>query len=257
MGIDKSMIRYFAVVGVACAATVLITIRVYSQPSSHAEFTAKVRVDHHRYPGGEYVKTEEVVKAYRQDGSSVQSRQLQAPDGRAVEQRTVRDLGAGREVVADGLTDSLTTYPLKPAQAAAQREADTSCRSAGGERKTILGFEAVLVTQDLPGPPDSVRRLESWRAPILGCFSLQEAYLMGSPGGAALTVVNESRVLEVKAGSPDPSLFAIPAGYTERSPSEVVQEYSRRYEAFKKPSACLECRSMSKQDEAYFHHQKR
>jgi hypothetical protein len=92
----------------------------------------------------------------------------------------------------------------------------------------IIGYEVVQVERPLAGPPGEDRKLRSWLAPALHCVALKEV-VSTAPAGSPLQQVNVREALEVTQEPPDPALFAIPAEYVERTPSEVVQEFGRRY----------------------------
>ncbi len=55
------------------------------------------------------------------------------------------------------------------------------------------------------------------------------AELVDLNDGSPLHVTNTYEITSVVVGKPDDSAFAIPTDYVERSPSEMLGEYSRRY----------------------------
>lgn len=246
----KNIVFMLSIVSVAATAS-LLTKNLLSQPSSVPNLTVKILHKFHRYPSGELVRTDETITARRSDGSTVECRWVKSPTGAIMEQRNVTDLAAGRIVVLDGLTDSMTTYPLTANQVAERRKIGTRCD--GEPAGEILGYAVVRVDKELPGQRDELQKLESWLAPQLNCTPLKEVYYVG-PAAGPVQVVNIREVIEVTLATPASSLFVIPSGYSERSPSEVVQEFDRRYQASVAAPVCATCRQMSASDEAYQKH---
>jgi hypothetical protein len=114
----------------------------------------------------------------------------------------------------------------------------------------VLGYDVKLLERDLlaPGPGGKKISVESWRAPALNCYPLREKLFLGDGNEKIVTHVRE--VISVMPGEPDATLFQIPAGWTERSPSQVYAEFERRYPAYARgiPPVAVE------QDKAYNHH---
>ncbi|MCW5980709.1 MAG: hypothetical protein KIT09_21695 [Bryobacteraceae bacterium] len=185
-------------------------------------------------PDGSVGMRMESTMAVREDGSRATVSAVQAPDGAWRELRSITDTIAGRKTDVDGITESTTTYELTAGELAQARNAARACSEAGGERGRALGFEVVKITEDLA--QGSLARIENWLAPELDCYALRsKAYVRSADGSLRLTQEMQARWVQV--GAPDESLFAIPANYTERSPSAVARELERRFPGL----ACADC----------------
>lgn len=161
-----------------------------------------------------YGMSEDRIGAVRSDGSKVEVRRLTSPAGNVVEQRTISDLAFLRRTTIDGLTQSFTTYKLDPKTTSPP----SSCSNeTGAPHSSLLGYDVVNDKSMLPGPADgSSRFVETWRTPTLDCLALDERFTQIAADGTTY-VTNIRQVTRVEAGDPDPALFTIPAGYTERS----------------------------------------
>jgi hypothetical protein len=225
----KYVNRNFLIVAALLAlAASLATRTLVSQASSSSAGPLTIRVSEqfYRYPSGEFVRSEERISARGVDGSLIERRWVKSPAGEMVQQLSITDPAAGTRVVLDGLTHSKTTYKLSPQEKQANARFTTTCDGPVVGR--VIGYEVVQVERPLPGPPGEDRKLRSWLAPVLNCVALKEVALM-APAGSPLQQVNVREVVEVTQAPPDPALFAIPAAYVERTPSEVAQEFGRRY----------------------------
>jgi hypothetical protein len=230
----KYVNRNFLIVAALLAlAASLATRTLVSQASSSSAGPLTIRVSEqfYRYPSGEYVRSEERIWAYGADGSLIERRWVKSPAGELLEQRGITNPKAGTRVVLDGLTHSRTTYKLSPQEKQSNARLKATCQGPVVGR--IIGYEVVQVERTLAGPPGEDRKLRSWLAPALHCMALKEVFLM-APAGGPLQQVNVREALEVTQEPPDPALFAIPAGYVERTPSEVLEEYGRRYPEIRK-----------------------
>jgi hypothetical protein len=176
---------------------------------------------YYEYPSGQFVKVEQSTVAVRSDGSKVESR-LFTIGGIEAEQKTISDLTLRRSVDVEGLTQSVTTYPMSSAELRQARiRATRTCPGdADSPHEILLGYSVVKTTLH-----QGDRRIESWMAPDLNCFILKQS-VYGKSADAPSTIT-EAHSLVV--GEPDPLLFSIPRGYRERSPSQVDAEFSRRY----------------------------
>lgn len=74
--------------------------------------------------------------------------------------------------------------------------------------------------------PDN-RRIESWFAPDLVCAVLRQTTFYHDPDGVERQLaVKEASTITL--GEPDATLFVIPQ-WTERSPSEVMIEFAKKF----------------------------
>ncbi|HEY6290188.1 MAG TPA: hypothetical protein VI455_01320 [Terriglobia bacterium] len=91
----------------------------------------------------------------------------------------------------------------------------------------MLGYDTVVVQTAKPlAPGETIERTE-WRAPALDCFTLKEVSAFRQPDSRSTRTTREA--LLVAEGEPSASLFEIPVGYVERTPSELFAERARRF----------------------------
>jgi hypothetical protein len=210
------------------AVSVIVVKQSVSAQVHAVAFTAVQQEIVYKADGSEY-RRETHTLARQRNGSTVRVRSLATPGGGgAVEQRQVVDLDRREQIYIDGLTNSLTTYPMT------QRLTDYRRRfpqctppEDPAAKRTILGYEAYrfLSTSSEPG---RVVRYEEWRAPALACLTLLQTVFVGNTE-SELRVANVQTVLQVTEGEPAPSLFAVPTGYQERSPTARRNEFNTRY----------------------------
>lgn len=171
------------------------------------------------------------VHATRRDGSWVRDMKRQImPDRGWGDMRVVMDYSAGARTSVDPSTESLTTYPYPRDVIAKLSTTPQACSTdPGAKHATFLGYDTVVVERTLRGSGDGdPGKITEWRAPELNCFALKHTLERELPG---LRVRVEREALLVKEGDPFPDLFEIPAGYVQRSPSEVMAERGRRFPA--------------------------
>ena len=162
--------------------------------------------------------------AVRSDGSFLDaSRRI---DGQKMSfTKSVTLIPERRYVVVSDPIQSMSTFYLSEAQALSKKAGpgDPTCstKSAGSRqyvvkgRDSILGYEVVIL-EDNAG----TERWESWEAPGLDCFPLRTVVEFKRPD-PSLTDRTESIAVKVTLGEPPSELFAIPAHYTERPPSQM------------------------------------
>jgi len=226
-------------------------LKLQAQPAGRNPFTA-FTLERYYDGSGALVRSYNSIYAVRSDGSWVRIWPWQDPNGRYVEIREIWDFSAKENIGIDGLTDSVTTWPLSDGQVAAFRIPDKTCADdLTLERATLLGYEVVKVQrQTLQTSRKFVERDEFWLAPALDCFRLREVLASGTIGGD-IARTTEREVIFVIPGEPSPALFQIPPDYTERSPSQVAAEFARRFGRKVMSDAQLKLR-----DEIYHTHQK-
>jgi len=250
---DRSTILAIIVLTVATATGSSLIVRKLASAaveSSWVAFTAK-KVEKFYDPAGRLLTVEESLQAVRSDGSKLQIRRISLPNGQVAEQKALLDLSASKEVYTDGLTESVTTSGISARSAEALRRKPAHCgRVSNPARATLLGYEVVKVEKELPGPPGELRRAELWLAPALDCFPLKDTLFVGRPGGE-VAATNFREVISVALGEPDPSLFEVPVHYVERSPSEVLREFQRRYPTLS-ARVCPTCPGASIKDQIYW-----
>ncbi|MGD1082777.1 MAG: hypothetical protein ABR881_31060 [Candidatus Sulfotelmatobacter sp.] len=192
-------------------------------------FTATVKETKFRPDGGGR-REETYTVAFRGDGSSVVDHHHTLPNGQTVEVKMVEDMNSGRKVAVDYATESTSTYPLPSdyaATVARRASACTSVKDSGGS--TILGYEVVLVHEGRTFANGAANVHERWEAPALNCFALRTIDSPPERSGVAKVPHNETEIVKVALGEPDPALFSIPKDFVERSPSERHAEFERRF----------------------------
>lgn len=111
---------------------------------------------------------------------------------------------------------------------------------------TILGYLTQHIRFEGPcteceaGPGFIRRTLDKWVSPELGCLPLRIVHgFIAGDGRLVLSSVREAKA--VVLGEPDSALFDI-QNYPERSPSQVIREFERKYGVapLEKPFADLE-----------------
>jgi hypothetical protein len=200
---------------------------VMSQEVRATAFTATVKVTGLRHDGT-VAYTKYYQHGARSDGSWVDLERKRDPNGHWSEGKILLSLTEKRRITVDGLTDSLTTYPLSEGDISVSRAIASSCVvNPATEHGNILGYEVVKVADDPQIGSGQLLHHESWQAPALGCFELSRRSTLGSLSGPPASVVVE--VLAVTEGEPPSSWFSLPANFVERSPSQVFAEFSRRF----------------------------
>jgi len=174
---------------------------------------------------------ENYVYARRRDGSWVRDTKRQImPDGGWGDMRVVEDYSSGSRTTVDPGTESLVTYPYSAKSVARLSAAPAACSAdPNAQHATLLGYDTVIVRRNLAGPPGEVTKATYWRAPTLNCFALKEVVTLECE--TCPPARNTREALLVSEGDPSPTLFEIPAGYVERTPSQVFAEFARRFPA--------------------------
>jgi hypothetical protein len=149
---------------------------------------------------------------------------VRAPDGDFYEQKIIVDVQTGKRILAEGVTQSLTTYLLSDKLVQTYRFPSSTCES-GKEDGVILGQRVLLREIRAPSPNDRV--VQSWYAPDLGCILLKDVLKKVNVDGT-VSILFQKEATQITFGEPDPSLFVVPS-WTERSPSEVSAEVKRRF----------------------------
>jgi hypothetical protein len=126
----------------------------------------------------------------------------------------------------------VTTYSVNP-KVAAQVAARPQCgQDSNALRSGLLGYPVVRDEQQMVVQSNGTTgRVESWRAPDLDCLALHETHTLVQTDGQTFANIRDVTSIRLGGGEPDSTLFQVPASYTERSPSEVMTEFNRRYPA--------------------------
>jgi hypothetical protein len=197
--------------------------RFMASPTPQTSFTATL-VERRFSPTGVQIYEEQLIRAVGTTGTVEIIRRLD-PLGHWVEMKSIVDFRRQERIVIDPITESRTTY-LKVGNRYPFREALQTSDCSGDptvETDVIAGYRVMRVLKPWrPDEPES--KWERWFAPELGCFALKET--ITHSGGTPSTT---REVIFVLRGEPPSSLFEVPSNYTERSPSEVLAEFARRF----------------------------
>ncbi|HLJ12984.1 MAG TPA: hypothetical protein VKV15_00690 [Bryobacteraceae bacterium] len=194
-------------------------------------------------PTGSIVSTQTAVKGERSDGSHVWVRAVL--DNRSIGIRSIVDIPSRKRVTVDPVTESVTTYKLTSAEAQ-HLSSPAQCASVvRGTREKILDFQAVQQNETITAG-SRVITIQRWVAPALNCLALRSITDIVDDRELKAHIVEQASSIQLTP--PDASLFAVPANYTERTPSQVFAEAARR-----KGQECTTCTSAASQqlDMAY------
>jgi hypothetical protein len=186
-----------------------------SAPTKHVPFHADITIRHYDSSGA-LRHTEETEEAFKQDGSFVFYRL--SVNGVHVGTGFIMDAPTMTRTAIDPSSGSKTTYHLT------SWPEPTKCASlpiAG----TVLGIPVVKYHEEAPDHES----FDELLAPALGCYSLQTIAVWTQDNGK--TVRNETVVTRIDLGEPSDQLFVVPAGFTERKPSEVFGKESKALDA--------------------------
>lgn len=229
----------------------IVFVLLSSSGAAGQAFTATVL---HRYYGSETSQppiVEVDLVAHRGDGSMAEVKQLM--DGKIIGNKSILDLPGRKRIAVQIAGNSITTYRL-PAKSVAHYRIPKTCKE-GTPAGRLLGFEVVKVTRSARAESAGrIVRSQEWEAPALGCFTLKaedDLYVDGAEKPSAITT---TEVAGVTMGEPAADLFAIPPGFTERSPSKAISEAAKV-----NGRPCTQCalNTAGKLDQAYSHSQAR
>ena len=144
----------------------------------------------------------------------------------------ILDLGKPARLTVHSAVKAVTTFPLDQRQADGYRRQRQSCDGgAAAIKSTMMGYEVVRQQRQpcRPNIPNSFPDVEMWLAPALACIRLEET--MKEDGKVRLVRQAEN----IRLGDPDPSLFAVPAEYTELSPMQVEARFKEWFPDLYRP----------------------
>lgn len=215
----RSSVLYVATGLVTVGVSLLVVTRVHSQvqTTSFEPFTA-VLVTSHEDNTGARNDTETSLTAVRSDGSRAEMSVAVGNESEGT--KTLLDVTNKRRVTIDPKTASQTTYPMSAAAVEDALRGHLCPGQLKGEHSTMLGYDVVKVTDLMPNTPAAQQRVDLWIAPALNCFPLREEAFLLKEG--EVKARNISTVISISKGDPDPTLFQVPPGLTERSPSAVM-----------------------------------
>lgn len=142
----------------------------------------------------------------------------------SIEFRDIFDVASRKHSGIDPLTRSLTTRLLADPKIG-EMTSKPSCEAGVTESEELFGYRVYKANEVLKLKNDHSVKIEKWLARELECFPLRiEATKFSGETAVARTI---TRTLSLNLGNPDSSLFQIPSGYIERSPSQVMMEHLR------------------------------
>jgi hypothetical protein len=240
-------------VTVAGLTATFVVWRSHAQSSGRTPVKFAKRETVFRYPTGDFAEIKETACAINRNGVQVEIRHPKEDSGTNL--KIIVNPITKTRIVADDITRSVTTTYLSDPSAAKLQQKPTSCtEDPNPEHSTLLGYDVLKVVDKVPsdsGKMVPIRiRTESWVSPELDCLALKRSVYVTKDGPEVLTNLHE--ITNLVVGDPDPSLFAVPAGYTERSPSAVMSEYNRLHPEAPGPLAGFDGR-----DAAYERQQKK
>jgi hypothetical protein len=219
----------------AGAAGMLVSYRVLTQTVSQGRmrpFIAEIIEKHFDQkgrlaplPGG----IDYITIGRRSDGSQVRFLPIQDPDGSFSLPRNIFDV-SGKQVTVFPDTKSVSTYYIDSGSVADHIANFESCppeaENPDAPRSSRLGYEVVEITTQTITRRGKEKD-DRWVAPALNCFAFADTYtgVFGSR--------NASEVINIFEGEPPDSWFAVPKGYTERSPSQLAAAYAARFPGHK------------------------
>lgn len=220
---SRASIIFMVTCAVAIGTSLIVrTVKAYS--SRVVPFTALTNTTLYAFPAGEFVRTVDEKYVVRSDGSNVKVRDRTAPSGTPYEVRGIINVPLKKGVTVDTLTKSTTTVYYND-QSVAKYTTKPTCQ-ASSDTDVILGYRVYKQVEQLPPAEGEIRRADRWAAPDLDCFVLKEILYRGSDS-SSMMAGTVTEVQSIVLGDPDPSLFEIPAGYTEFSPSQAFAERAR------------------------------
>ncbi|HYL61773.1 MAG TPA: hypothetical protein VE077_04050 [Candidatus Methylomirabilis sp.] len=190
-----------------------------------------------------------VSLSVREDGSTSKAIRIRRrSDGAELVSRVIYDLAKKQKIAIDPVTESTTTVPLSPTDIQLQ-QVSMSRVCSGNPAGQMLGYEVYSVeekrmSKNASGEPIPIEHIKKWVAPTLGCLPLLWDGTVYKPDGAPW-LHNIRTVNSITPGIVD-GAFDVPAGYVERSPSELMKERERRWPGlYKMPD-------LTGPDKAYF-----
>lgn len=235
--LQRSALLYVGT-GFACAGGSLLLVRQLHSENrvpSFAPLTAVI-VTSHEDGSGRTVSRDTSVRALRSDGSSVDL--LISIDGQPHGNKTIFDVPHNRRVTIDPATASQTTYPMDSPEVKRALAISGCPPGLEGPRSTMLGYQVVKMTGTSPSVSRPMEQFDKLLAPDLNCFPLREEVSLLNQ--SQVTARNISTVIQLTRGDPDPALFQIPAGLTERTPSAVLAAQAQL-----RGRECSDCRKKS------------
>lgn len=221
---------------------VVRTVRLRGQVSTFHPFTATM-VDYHCSRANQATPafTEYSTVALRSDGALVRVHRREfAANSRWYNMRVIFNPAAATRIAIDPITQSITTYHLKSAVVQLRLSRERACAAGQASTSSILGYSVVDVGSRAYITHNTTPAMrETWEAPSLDCLALKDVWRAAGENGAASIRTRVIEATNVVEGDPSTSLFQIPAGYQERSPSQVLELQGSIANRFHRPTEAI------------------
>jgi hypothetical protein len=193
-----------------------------------------VRAVDQRTDTGRAAELRDHIHAVREDGSWVDI-SIRTNDPRRFQSKSLTLIPQRRYLVVSEEAQSSSTFGLSEARALHEKSGpvDPTCVKGGDgtgklkmtRRDTLLGYDVVVLQEDT-----AREKRELWQTPRLGCFPLRSTTVFLDDAGRVVSRQDRQEIVatSVQLGEPAAELFVVPAGYTERSPSQMNVELHRR-----------------------------
>lgn len=225
-------VRVVVIAILAIAGGFFLTYRGKSQ-SENATFTPFVAqiVVKHFGQGNSVVPgaITYITLARKRDGSTARFATVHSPDGLQVAQIVdIIDVASSKQIELEPFTKSVSTYYVTQKQLNDLMQAQEACPENVGritKRSSLLGYQVYRLhsSHQYKGITETD---DQWVAPDLACLPLQETYTVSSGPR------NEKAVVSLTVEDPPASMFKVPPGYTERSPTEVAAAWTARFPGY-------------------------
>jgi|GEM_PF-2813935 hypothetical protein len=165
------------------------------------------------------------VLGVRSDGSFSRARYHEPTLGQAPYfTLQITDVPSAKHTMVDPYTASISTLDYRGSRIESARiHPASSCPGVPGE--SLLGYPTTVEEKTVSFPTHTLAT-KKWRSSKLNCLVLrEEAQLKGKSGRISLKVVTATYAT---IGEPAEWMFQVPAGYTERSPNQILAEAARK-----------------------------
>jgi hypothetical protein len=174
--------------------------------------------------------TKRVIYAFKSDGSIATWDERQWGNGQPVIVKTIRDVPNRQIVSYEPATRSKITRYLNDKEIEIAQGARVQCvQPEDGDVVTqegLLGFEVTKTVEILPSIEG--RRLETWRAKALNCWSVKSVLSKPDPTSpSGWLIEGHQEATSITLGEPEARFFEEPQDHTERSLVEMFAEIRR------------------------------
>jgi hypothetical protein len=225
-----SLVRTGALTIIAALAAFLLSPSSKPQlvAAAYVPFTAHLVEDHFANAAASASASIQYITVERKaDGSEATLIAVNSPDMQTGSLDDILDVPSHTHVTVESFTKSTMTFYLSGSQLnneLARRHCPADV-NALTQHSTILGYDIVRYhVQYGPYPPRTRYDTDDkWMALAFACFALKE--ISGASSGAW----NRTTVVSLTEDEPAASLFAVPAGYIERTPAQLAAKWARMF----------------------------